>query len=366
MQDMLRRIPQYTSQWTDYNDSDPGITLVQMLAWLDESLLYQANAIPLPTQQNDLRWVLGLAFSSNQTAYSIAAKNNYDNAFLGLQQVLVQVEAGANLSALDLQKAVLSYVKQAYLALTSENIETLALETNQMIAQKAAANNANNGQGGNGSSSPGLLVAKAYATVQQEASIAWILSDAKPVYQFPVYPNQQQYQTSNTTLRKLALVLPDQQSSAMQTLIANVQQYLAPRVLGGNRVTARPAQRTDINLALTVLCAVNIDIKVTLDELFAKLFRYFLPLVGGPTNQGWAYNEAPVADAVLHLVMNVAGIDAISTFDMNYFPTIELSQMSALDVNAQLADFPSGTAGQFYQGLPRLRCLDITAIGSSL
>jgi len=41
-----RRIPRYAPEWTDFNDSDPGMTLVQLFAWLTEMMLYQANRIP--------------------------------------------------------------------------------------------------------------------------------------------------------------------------------------------------------------------------------------------------------------------------------------------------------------------------------
>lgn len=40
------RIPRYTPEWTDLNDSDPGITLVQLFAWLTETMLYQMNRLP--------------------------------------------------------------------------------------------------------------------------------------------------------------------------------------------------------------------------------------------------------------------------------------------------------------------------------
>lgn len=40
------RIPRYTPEWTDFNDSDPGMTLVQLFAWLSESMLYRMNKIP--------------------------------------------------------------------------------------------------------------------------------------------------------------------------------------------------------------------------------------------------------------------------------------------------------------------------------
>ncbi len=40
------RIPRYTPEWTDFNDSDPGMTLVQLFAWLSEGMLYQLNRVP--------------------------------------------------------------------------------------------------------------------------------------------------------------------------------------------------------------------------------------------------------------------------------------------------------------------------------
>src|SRR4051812_24663548 len=40
------RIPRYTPEWTDFNESDPGIVLVQLHAWLTETILYQLNRVP--------------------------------------------------------------------------------------------------------------------------------------------------------------------------------------------------------------------------------------------------------------------------------------------------------------------------------
>lgn len=40
------RIARYNRDWTDFNESDPGITLVQLFAWLTELMLYQFNQIP--------------------------------------------------------------------------------------------------------------------------------------------------------------------------------------------------------------------------------------------------------------------------------------------------------------------------------
>ena len=40
------RIPRYTPEWRDWNDSDPGITLLQLFAWLTELQLYELNRVP--------------------------------------------------------------------------------------------------------------------------------------------------------------------------------------------------------------------------------------------------------------------------------------------------------------------------------
>ena len=42
----LARIPIHNPEWTNFNESDPGVTLIELFAFLTESLLYRANQIP--------------------------------------------------------------------------------------------------------------------------------------------------------------------------------------------------------------------------------------------------------------------------------------------------------------------------------
>ncbi len=41
-----RRIPLYCPEWTDHNLSDPGITLIELFAWMTELLIYRLNKVP--------------------------------------------------------------------------------------------------------------------------------------------------------------------------------------------------------------------------------------------------------------------------------------------------------------------------------
>lgn len=45
LEDARKRIPVHTEEWTDYNVHDPGITILELLAWVAESDLYRLDQI---------------------------------------------------------------------------------------------------------------------------------------------------------------------------------------------------------------------------------------------------------------------------------------------------------------------------------
>lgn len=44
--DLVRRIPAHTPEWTDPRMGDPGRTLIDLFAWMGDTILYRANLIP--------------------------------------------------------------------------------------------------------------------------------------------------------------------------------------------------------------------------------------------------------------------------------------------------------------------------------
>jgi hypothetical protein len=65
--ELRARIPRYNPAWTNFNDSDPGITLLQLFAWLGETLLHQMGQMP---RKNYLKFaqLLGLELRNAQPA----------------------------------------------------------------------------------------------------------------------------------------------------------------------------------------------------------------------------------------------------------------------------------------------------------
>jgi Baseplate J-like protein len=100
-------IPGFDPDWTNHNPSDPGITLLELFAWLTESLLYRANRIPDRNQLAFLRLLNGPDWSPGP----------------------------------DLQKDIRSTVlgvRQRYRAVTTEDYEALALEADLRVSRARA------------------------------------------------------------------------------------------------------------------------------------------------------------------------------------------------------------------------------------
>jgi len=44
-----RLIPRYCPEWTDHNVSDPGVALIELFAWMTESMIFRLNRVPEKT-----------------------------------------------------------------------------------------------------------------------------------------------------------------------------------------------------------------------------------------------------------------------------------------------------------------------------
>lgn len=68
----LARIPAHNPEWTNFNDSDPGITVLQLFAFLTESITYRANLIPERNRRKFLR-LLGLPMQAPAAAHGMVS-----------------------------------------------------------------------------------------------------------------------------------------------------------------------------------------------------------------------------------------------------------------------------------------------------
>src|SRR6185503_12761753 len=75
LDEALARIPVHNPEWTNFNDSDPGVTLVQLFAFLTENLLYRSNQIPERNRRKFLS-LLGIPLHTATPAHGLVEFTN--------------------------------------------------------------------------------------------------------------------------------------------------------------------------------------------------------------------------------------------------------------------------------------------------
>jgi hypothetical protein len=75
LNEALARIPVHNPEWTNFNRSDPGVTLIELFAFLTENLLYRSNQIP---ERNRLKFLslLGLPLRPASSARGLVTFTN--------------------------------------------------------------------------------------------------------------------------------------------------------------------------------------------------------------------------------------------------------------------------------------------------
>ena len=75
LDEALARIPIHNPEWTNFNQSDPGVTLLQVFSFLTENLLYRSNQIPERNRRKFLS-LLGVPLQPASSARGLVTFNN--------------------------------------------------------------------------------------------------------------------------------------------------------------------------------------------------------------------------------------------------------------------------------------------------
>jgi len=75
LDESLARVPVHNPEWTNFNHADPGVTILELFAFLGESLLYRANQIP---ERNRLKFLslLGVHLQPASSAQGLVTFSN--------------------------------------------------------------------------------------------------------------------------------------------------------------------------------------------------------------------------------------------------------------------------------------------------
>jgi len=244
-------IPSLAPGWTNHNPSDPGITLVELFAWLTEMMIYRVNRLP---EENTV-------------------------AFLRLLNG-PQWAPGADLEE-DI-RATVTDLRRRHRAVTSQDYEVLAREASSGVARARCVPKRNL-----------AMNSEADRRVLREGYVSVV-----------VVPDP----TSTAALASGSLAGAPLPSSA---LLAEVAGYLQPRRLATVRQFVVPPVYVPIQAEILIATRPDVD-EGELDRRVKKAIGdYFDALTGGPEGEGWPFGRDVYASEIYRLLERVPGVDFV-------------------------------------------------------
>lgn len=252
-------IPALAPEWTDHNDADPGITLIELFAYLTELLTYRVNRV---TAADTLAFIRLLRGPDRQP-----------DARLPLDD--------------EVTKAVLELRRQER-AVTLGDHERFALATSpHAIARVHALARRDLGK---------LVDVDDTLVEGQAAADRDALRDAPGHLSIVVVPQA---------------AVGEKRPRPSATLIAQVLAELEPRRLLATQLHVVGPRYVGVEVRVALApCADAIDDRLRADAA-AALARFLHPLQGGADGKGWPFGRAVYVSEIYELLETVPGVDHV-------------------------------------------------------
>lgn len=250
-------IPSFAPEWTDHNEADPGITLIELFAYLGELLMYRANRVTAADTRAFVRLLRG--------------PDHQPDPRLSLDD--------------EVTRAVLELRRQER-AVTLADHERFALALAVAVAVGAAVGVAPQ------------AIARVHGVARRDLDVAdrGALRDAPGHLSLVVVPHA---------------AAGERRPQPSTALTAQVLAELEPRRLLATRlhVTGPRYVSVEVRVALAPR-ADAIDERLRADAA-AALTRFLDPLQGGAAGKGWPFGRAVYVSEIYELLEAVPGVDHV-------------------------------------------------------
>jgi hypothetical protein len=258
VEEALSMLPRYAPEWTNHNPSDPGITLIELLAYFTELFIYRLNRVTKDTKIRFLQLLVG--------------SNGNDNAGLA-QAPSAEVDEA-------LRQAVLK-LRRRQRAVTREDYEYLAKEATAQNPDKEK-------------------VLRARSFVRRNLQIS---DEASRDADAPGHMS--------------VVVLPasELEGDRLEALLAQVRNNLEPKRVLTTRLHVVQPFYLWVELAAKIHTRPDApqDVRARAQQkAIDRLQQYFNPwLGGGPQGDGWPFGRALYLSEVLQELEQVEGVDYV-------------------------------------------------------
>jgi hypothetical protein len=283
VEEAIALMPSLYPEWTDRNPTDPGITLIELFAWLTEMQLYQCDRIGNGQREAFLRLL-------NGSSWHLPSSDS-----------LSPQERKATIA--EATRTTISQLRQRYRAVTGEDFEYLATQSwNQT----------------------------------ESAPILGTVKRANCVPLQNLTPNDAAAKQTRRPGHVSVVVIPDQPEAAQPQPDANLLDalwaYLDERRLLTTRHHVVGPEYVGLNIAATLGQTQGSRLVLGWDanhqtvvgdreSIAARLANFFHPLRGGFNGLGWPFGRGAYRSEIYELLAGIPGVD--------YVRNVEISLVSA-------------------------------------
>ncbi len=302
VQEARSLIPRYAPDWTDYNVTDPGITLMELFAWRIETLMYTLNRIPPATEIAFLEW-LG------------AEKADIDALRHDLEHGRVDEVRLTNVRA-----ATVTTLRQPVRLVTPADFEQFALSFPGVARAKCLPEDA--------------LGAETSLTRQGWVSLILV----------PQAPTADEHQEDDP---------PGTNPQKFETL----RQQVRPRIEEQRLLTCRcfivPPTYFCIEIHANVVCLPRADSKAVGAAIDKRLDAFFQPVSRGDIQSaGWPFGRSVYASEIYQVIEATPDVDYVETlhlfdkgqYDKNTPGNQDVSEVAQIDLLPQALVWLTRTA----------------------
>lgn len=258
MDEMLESIPRYCDRWTNFNPSDPGITILELLSWVSEMTLYRINRMPEESYVNFLRLAAGTSGAEVETVLKeLESDPNSDKYRIRLLQFLVDIEKGNGKSVSDIKAEALQYLNSPYRAVTSNDFQRLSIEATEDAGD-----------------------AKVRRAIVSE------------------HPEE----------GKVEIIIVSDRRDRYGELIKKVADYLHPRRLVGTRIEVMEPEYTEVRIKAGIICQVHANPEAVRKNVEDRIRKHLDPLTGGAGGEGWVYGRTLTVFEIDYIIEETEGV----------------------------------------------------------
>ncbi|NES22057.1 MAG: hypothetical protein F6K41_24820 [Symploca sp. SIO3E6] len=277
VQEALGMIPTYAPQWTNHNPSDPGITLIELFAYLTEMLLYRQNRVTEANKRMFLQLLNGPNWQQTQD---------------------LQTEI----------KEAINQVRDRYRAITCNDFVELALEADHTIARAHCIPRRNlNSENPlvEPVDRPGHVSIIIIPGGKEVVLLALLLLIQGSLYQLALLLIQ--YYLVNYANN--SYYSPPQPSSF---LINQVKNHLQQRRLIGTAIHVVVPSYITISIRFTIYLNREAEVETSEETILNTLENFLAPLANPDNPQGWQFGRNVYVSELYQLLDELEFVDYVT------------------------------------------------------